>query len=120
MTGIAPVLVVTSVEDSVTWYTEILGFEVTFTTDPADGGGRVFYASLWKDDAGLFLGRDVEMEQTAGHGGFDLTTGDFDQIHTRAVEKKVRFYMEPSVNPMGDDVFGIVDPDGNRIVVTRA
>ena len=114
-----PILVVTSVKRAITWYEEILGFDRLFPLEAEAVSDDLAYVVLGNDNGALHLGRDREMEQSAGHGGFEMATTDFDGIHARAQDHNVTFYFDISLNPAGCENFAIVDPDGNRIIVVR-
>lgn len=120
MIAISPVLTVTDVGASVEWYAKLLGFELVFMNchDEADESSA-FYAVLNAGDCLLHLGRQAEMEQSAGHSGFELTTDRFDEVHAGALEQGADFYFELTLNPMGDENFALNDPDKNRIIVVR-
>ena len=120
MPNLTPVLTVTSVDRAVTWYGEILNFEPVFVNQHDETDASAFYAVLSCETAFLHLGRDVEMEQTAGHGGFEISTDQFDAVHAAARNGGVEFYFEICLNPAGDENFAIHDPDKNRIIVTKS
>ena len=119
MLNLTPVLTVTSVDRAVAWYGEILNFEPVFVNKHDDNNASAFYAVLSCEKAFLHLGRDTEMEQTAGQGGFEMATHRFDIVHATAINSGVEFYFEICLNPVGDENFAILDPDKNRIIVTR-
>lgn len=119
MAQLTPVLTVTDLDRALKWYGDVLDFEAVFVSRHEDGDGAAFYAVLAGDAGALHLGRDAEMEQVAGNGGFEIATDTFDAIHERARQSGTPFYFEISFNPAGDENFAILDPDRNRIIVTR-
>ena len=120
MDSIQPVLAVRSVDDSVQWYERVLHFTTSFRNEREQEPESVNYAVLDNRGAGLHLALERDMENVAGQGAFNLITRDFDEIHRRAMELDVSFFIEVTEIPTGQRSFGVKDPGGNLITLAEA
>jgi uncharacterized glyoxalase superfamily protein PhnB len=125
MQSIIPALAVADIERSVRFYTEVLGFATQFTLPGEDG--KLVHASVGRGDASIMFGRlDAGNPHDQGALGKGVvlysTVGDEEDIdalfaHARAAGAEVR--QEPTDQFWGHRDWGVADPDGYLIWVSK-
>jgi len=98
---------VSDLEQSVRFYTEILGFSVKLEEKQfgyaAFEGGNISFALAETDDTTL-VGR---------HTGIGLVVNNIDAVYQALLTKGVTFEMPPTEQPWGGILALLKDPDGN-------
>ena len=84
MESVEPVLTVKSVYRSVDWYCNFLGFTAGFLNEESGEENSLNYAVLRNGNAGIHLGLERDMGVSAGNGGCNFVTRQFDELHKRA------------------------------------
>ena len=118
-----PVLVVSDVVSSSTWYQRVLGLE-------SGHGGNEFEMLMQGGDFVIYLHHeDVEEHPTLARGRGEIPGGgvllyfsvaDVDAIHERAVAAGAELFDEPHDNPLSHArEFSMCDPDGYGITVAQ-
>jgi len=110
--AIEPVLFVSSIERSVDFYQEKLGFDLGFAM--TGDGGRMLHASVVNGGVKLMLGyRAPSAEQRLG-GGAELYTyvDDVDQYYEQVRSAGAPVTHEIEDQFWGDRIFTVTDPDG--------
>ena len=115
-------LTVKDLESSVTWYTEVLGFDVDRRHERND---RVIAVSLRAGSVRLLLTQDdgaKGFDRTKGEGmSLQITTSqDVDALAARVKSQGWSLDLEPVTAPHGLRVFRLHDPDGFRFTVSSA
>ena len=123
--SITPTLAVADIDRSVRFYDDVLGFSTTFTLPGPDG--TLGHASLDRGDASLMFGRldpsNPHDEAPLGRGvTLYLTIGDDEDIdaafaHAQASGSSV--VQEPTDQFWGMRDWGITDPDGYVVMVSK-
>ena len=110
-----PILHSRDVESLVHFYTEGLGFELTFRW-PDDG--PVVYASMKLDGAGLGIGGDDGQHDS---NGFELCvyTDDVDAQFERLQTFGATIVQAPADQPWQERMGYMRDPDGNLLHITQ-
>ncbi len=116
-------IVVDGYDTAITFFTEVLGFELVEDSPSLTNDGR---PKRWVvvrppgGGTGLLLARadgerqaSVVGDQVAGRVGFFLRVDDFDATYGRMVAAKVEFVTEPRAEPYGR-VAVFLDLAGNR------
>lgn len=122
MKKIYPLLTVADIAASLAFYRDVLGFTVTSEV-PGDDG-RLIHGSVSHGDADLMFGpvdAGAEPSDDAPLGtavmlyiGVDDAT-DLDPFFARVKATGTRVIQEPTDEPWGDRVWGVLDPDGYRL-----
>jgi catechol 2,3-dioxygenase-like lactoylglutathione lyase family enzyme len=110
LVGAATVFVVSDIADSIAYYRDALGFDVTFRY-----GEPVFYACLCRDEVALHLLAADKTKQLPGHGGLCVFVKNVDAVHAELVERGAKVIKAPQDYAYGMRDFDLVDLDGNRI-----
>jgi uncharacterized glyoxalase superfamily protein PhnB len=118
LSGITPTLTVDDMSVSLTWYTEILGFEVTERFDDADG--KPMGASLRSGHCNLFLGQDDwskgrDRDKGAGVRFYFETTSDIDALAAAIEERGGVLDHPPTDRKWGSRDFELTDPSGFKL-----
>lgn len=125
MKSAIPELMVTDVQATIKFFEEALGFGNSFTLP--DGDGNVVHASVQNGDTMIMLSPITE-ELKSGPGalgkGVSLylvlnETDDVDALFTRAEAAGATVLQPPKDEFWGDRVFGVADPDGYQIFVSK-
>jgi PhnB protein len=109
---IEPVLFVSSIERSVEFYEEKLGFDLGFAM--TGDGGRMLHASVVNGSVKIMLGyADPSAEQRLG-GGAELYiyAGDVDEYYERVRSAGTELTRDIEDQFWGDRTFTVTDPDG--------
>jgi PhnB protein len=124
MKSLVPALGVADVATSVQFYSEVLGFEVTFTF-PGDDGELV-HASVKRGDSEFMFGRlrgDLHDQAPLGRGvSFYMTVGeneDIDAFFARVKETGAEIIQEPADQFWGNRDWAVADPDGYHLYVAK-
>ena len=117
-------LTVRSLEDSVTWYTDVLGFAVDRRHER---GGRLIAVSLRAGAVQVLLTQDdgaKGLERSKGEGlSLQITTHqEADALAAQIKSRGWSLDTEPVTMPHGARAFRLRDPDGFRLTIssTRA
>jgi uncharacterized glyoxalase superfamily protein PhnB len=110
LVGAATVFVVSDIANSIAYYRDALGFDVTFRY-----GEPVFYACLCRDEVALHLLAADKTKQLPGHGGLCVFVKNVDAVHAELVERGAKVIKAPQDYAYGMRDFDLVDLDGNRI-----
>ena len=102
-----PGLAVADLDRAVVFYTEKLGFSVSFINGKA-------YAVVRRDNVEIGLGLD-HSERNAGHGSCYVKLKGIDAIHGELSAKRVPMTHDLRNESYGMREFMITDPDGNTI-----
>ena len=107
--SLEPILWVRSIEDSVAFYQEQLGFTLRFAM--TGDGGRMLHASVSNGDVVLMLGDGADRPRG---GGAELYTyaDDVDAYYERVRRAGASLTQEITDQYWGDRTFTVTDPDG--------
>jgi lactoylglutathione lyase len=108
-----PILEVSDVSRSLRFYTELLGFRMTFSFD-GDAGKPVF-ASLELDDGTKIAIGGPKEAVSSGSVAIWLYTDDVDAAVADLRQGGVEVIAEPEDKPWGERVASVSDPDGYTI-----
>lgn len=125
MKNIMPALAVKDIEASVTFYTEVLGFTTAFTLPGEDG--KLVHASVARGDTSIMFGR---VDTSEAHDQGPLGRGvvlyatvdddeDIDAYFARVKRGGAQIMQEPTDQFWGHRDWGIADPDGYLIWVSK-
>ena len=125
MKSVIPVLAAAEIETSMAFYLEVLGFETSFVM--RDNDGRVTHASVHRGASEIMIGTqmDVPISQLGCLGaGVNLymTVGDdedIDAMFAHAKAKGASVLQEPKDQYWGHRDWGILDPDGYKLYVSK-
>ncbi len=117
--SIAPFIRCSNIKDSLSFYTQILDFEVVQAPDPHPDSFMSMYAFLKREES------FVHLSQHAGDGEFGnviyVRVNNIDDIYQGflnnglTIQDKSGISMEPVEQTWGMKEFYVADPDGNRI-----
>ena len=118
MKPIIPAFAVESIERSVEFYSQVLGFEVQFTLPDPDG--RLVHASVNRGDASVMFGqRDPSNPHDQGKLGAGVAlymtvadSEDIDAYFQRVKETGATVVQEPTDQFWGNRDWIVADPDG--------
>lgn len=113
MREVQPILYASSIEQSVAFYQEHLGFELRFAM--TGDGGRMVHASLVKDAVTIMLGyKEAEHPDQRLGGGAVLYTyvDDVDGYFEQVVAAGTALTEALTDQYWGDRTFTVTDPDG--------
>ncbi len=115
---ITPTLTVNDAEASVAWYRDVLGFIVE---DRWDDGDQLHGAMLKAGTVRLIVGQDdfKKGRDRVKGVGFSLylsTRQNLDDLAATMKARGAKFDHVPTDQPWGDRTFGVVDPDGFKLV----
>ena len=126
MKSLIPILSVADIETSLAFYTQTVGFEVTFTM-PGDDG-RLMHGGVRRGASELMFGSNRD-DLSAGDlqhlgAGVSLyfTVGDdedLDALFERARAAGAAILQEPQDQFWGHRDWGITDPDGYRLFISK-
>jgi lactoylglutathione lyase len=108
-----PILEVSDVPRSLRFYTELLGFRVTFSFD-GDDGQPVFASLELEDGTKLAIGGPKEQVES-GSVAIWLYADDVDAEVAELQRAGVDVIAEPADRPWGERVASVSDPDGYTI-----
>jgi PhnB protein len=122
MKSVIPILAVRSIESSLPFYNDVLGFATAFTLPGEDG--KLIHASVRRGSSELMLGRLADAD------GERLGTGvilymmvdedeDIDAFFERARAAGAKVVQEPTDQFWGHRDWGIADPDGYQLFVSK-
>jgi PhnB protein len=125
MNSLVPSLAVANIEESVRFYTEVLGFDVLFTLPGADGS--LAHASVGRGEASVMFGK---LDPASAHDQGALGKGvvlyctvdgneDIDDYYRRVKDAGATVAQEPTDQFWGHRDWGIADPDGYLIFVSK-
>ena len=125
MQSVIPTLSVADMERSIAFYTEVLGFDLTFTMPGPDG--RPVHASVRRGGAEFMMGpleRDPDIRRDCLGAGvsFYTTVGedeDIDAYFERVKASGATIFQEPTDQFWGHRDWGVVDPDGYKLYVSK-
>lgn len=110
----APTISVADITRSVTFYTEVLGFQKVF-----ENGDPVGFIILKKDAAELHLSL-LNVHKATTQNVAHLMVEDAGALYQQLEEKKVRIVKAIRDADFGLRCFVLADPDGNRIDVGQS
>jgi lactoylglutathione lyase len=108
-----PILEVSDVPRSLRFYTELLGFRMTFSFD-GDDGQPVFASIELEDGTKLAIGGPKEAVES-GSVAIWLYTDDVDAALAALREAGAEVIAEPEDKPWGERVASVSDPDGYTV-----
>lgn len=116
---LSPNLTVDDIEESLRWYTEVVGFTVG---ERWEHEGELHGAHLVAGSANLMIGQDdwkKGRDRAKGEGLrlFFMTSQDLDELAARIKERGGTLESEPQEMPWGGRAFSLVDPTGFKITV---
>ena len=105
-----PIVVVSRIEQSKTFYTETLGFTVHFDTGEVVG--------LLHDKVMIYLVSELSehRRQPAGSANLNFLVDEVDELFCRCVESGAEILVNPEDRTYGQRDFAIKDSDGNVLV----
>jgi uncharacterized glyoxalase superfamily protein PhnB len=112
LTRIAPELPATNLSETIEYYEQRLGFEVTMRMPGGD------YAIVERDSIALHLFEDAA--RVHSRAGLHIFTPDLDELHAELKARGAHFKQEIAVKPWGNREFRIVDQSGNELKFTEA
>lgn len=109
---VQPILHVSSIEQSVEFYQEKLGFDLGFAM--TGNGGRMLHASVINGAVTIMLGYDDAPDAEQRRGGAVLYTylDDVDAYYRRVRSAGTALTEEITDQYWGDRTFTVTDPDG--------
>jgi catechol 2,3-dioxygenase-like lactoylglutathione lyase family enzyme len=110
MVGAATVFVVADMARSVSYYRDVLGFDVTFQY-----GEPVFYTCLCRDEVALHLLASTNTGRLPGNGGICVFVRDVDGVYAEIVARGAEPVKPPQTYDYGMRDFDVLDPDGNQL-----
>jgi uncharacterized glyoxalase superfamily protein PhnB len=112
LTAIEPILFVSSIEQSVDFYQEKLGFDLGFAM--TGDGGKMLHASVVNGAVKLMLGYAEPSAERRLGGGAELYiyAGDVDEYYERVRSAGTVLTSEIEDQFWGDRTFTVTDPDG--------
>lgn len=125
MQSLIPGLAVKDIAASLRFYTDVLGFETTFSMP--DDSGTLVHGSVKRGDVEIMIGR---IDPTNPHDQEPLGRGvalystvadseDIDALFTHAKQAGATVIQEPTDQFWGHRDWTVADPDGYRIVVSK-
>ncbi|MBR0827259.1 VOC family protein [Bradyrhizobium manausense] len=111
MVGSAAVFAVADMETSVSYYRDVLGFDVTFQY-----GEPIYYTCLCRDEVALHLNASTSTTRLPGHGSLCVFVRDVDGLYAELVARGARTLKAPQTYAYGMRDFDVLDPDGNQLV----
>jgi uncharacterized glyoxalase superfamily protein PhnB len=109
-TGSNSVFHVSNLENSISFYTEKLGFNIDFKF-----GEPPTYAGLSLGSVCLHISSAYPYKNNTGHGNLYVMFNEVDDIYNKLVSADVSFYSPIEDREYGMRDFAIKDPDGNQI-----
>jgi catechol 2,3-dioxygenase-like lactoylglutathione lyase family enzyme len=110
MTGAATMFTVSDMTKSVEYYSNALGFAVTFQY-----GNPIFYTCLCRDEVALHLLSAQESKRLPGNGAVCVFVHDVDSLHTELTARGAKVVKPPQDYDYGMRDFDVLDPDGNQL-----
>ena len=125
MKSIVPTLAVADIDVSVQFYAEVLGFDVGFTLPGEDG--KLIHGSVQRGDSYLMFGRlDTSNPHDQGPLGKGVVlyatvadNEDIDAYFQRVKDAGAAVVQEPTDQFWGHRDWGITDPDGYLIFISK-
>jgi len=125
MKSIIPTLAVADIDDSVRFYTEVLGFDLGFSLPGEDG--KLIHASVQRGDSSLMFGR---IDPSNAHDQGPLGRGvvlyaivadneDIDAYFQRVRDAGATVVQEPIDQFWGHRDWGVTDPDGYLLFISK-
>jgi len=111
MVGAAAVFAVTDMGASVSYYRDVLGFDVTFQY-----GEPTYYTCLCRDEVALHLNASPHTRRLPGSGTLCVFVRDVDSLHAELVARGAKPVSAPQTYDYGMRDFDVLDPDGNQLV----
>lgn len=117
--AVSPALTVDDIDESLTWYRDIVGFHVDETWEHE---GEVRGASLVAGVASIFLMQDDgakgwDREKGEGFRLHLATAQDVDELASGIKERGGTLESEPQDTPWGARAFSLVDPSGFKLTI---
>jgi uncharacterized glyoxalase superfamily protein PhnB len=119
--GASPSFTVNDLDKSLSWYTDVLGFDVE---ERWEDGGTLMGVELGAGDVSFFIGQDdwkKGRDRVKGEG-FRLycqTTQNIDELAREIKARGGRLLDEPYDEPWGARALTVVDPDGFKITISK-
>jgi uncharacterized glyoxalase superfamily protein PhnB len=125
MQSVIPTLTVPDIDAAMAFYADVLGFEPTFTMAGPDG--RTAHGSMKRGDVALMFAlphsNDPHDQPPYGNGVTLYTTiaedEDVDALFHHARDKGARILWEPTDQFWGHRDWGMADPKGYVMVVSK-
>lgn len=111
LVGAAAVFAVTDMAASVSYYRDVLGFDVTFQY-----GEPIYYTCLCRDEVALHLNSSAHARRVPGSGSLCVFVRDVDGLYAELIARGARPVSAPQTYDYGMRDFDILDPDGNQLV----
>jgi uncharacterized glyoxalase superfamily protein PhnB len=125
MKSVIPAFAVADIANSVRWYTDVLGFETSFTMP--DESGSLMHGSVKRGDVEIMFGRidpnNPHDKEPLGQGMALYTTvgedEDVDALYERAKQAGGTIVQEPKDQFWGHRDWAVADPDGYVTIVSK-
>ncbi len=104
-----PVLLIIDLEKSLSFYIDILGFELDWTWRDTDG---TTFQQISQGRVRLYL---KQVQAISVPGCLYLYVDDVDRWHQRLLQKNQPVDTLPSAKPWGNREMCLSDPDGNKV-----
>jgi catechol 2,3-dioxygenase-like lactoylglutathione lyase family enzyme len=111
-----------SIENSVEFYTEELGFELG-VLHPDDGSCKPYFCSVFagrKADTNIYLHECPAADFHTSSAMIALSTSELDEFYQLKARAKVRIAGETEDKPWGYRKFSLEDGDGNELMLFKA
>lgn len=118
-------LMVTSIEDSLLFYQDILGYSEM--TSVKNDSGILDFIILKKDDTHLMLQQKDSLASECPSYATETVTpsvtlytmvDNYEELYAD-LKSKIKLYLDRHITPYGSDEFAIADPDGYVLVFTN-
>ena len=110
MRGSTTVMTVKSVQESLAYYRDKLGFDVAF-----EYGDPTFYVGVCSGEVTLHLIAAARTPRQPGHGAVAIFVDDVDALHADLVKRGAKVLKAPQDYDYGLRDFDVADLDGNMI-----
>ncbi len=121
LTSAGPSLTVNDIEKSLIWYRDVLGFSVGDRWEPE---GKLAGVEMKAGNVSFWLTQDdwKKGRNRVKGEGFRMyceTDQDVDHLADRIKAKGGRLLQEPKDQSWGGREFGVADPDGYKLTITK-
>jgi lactoylglutathione lyase len=121
LTTAAPGFTVNDLDKSLTWYRDVLGFTIK---ERWEREGKLMGAELGAGSVSFYIGQDdwkKGRDRVKGEGFrlYCTTTQDIDKLAAEIKTRGGRFLEEPHDQPWGGRAFGVADPDGFKVTISK-
>jgi len=119
LTMMSPSLTVDDIEDSLAWYTDVVGFTLK---ERWEHDGELAGAELIAGTTHLMIGQDdwqkgEDRQKGEGFRLYLVTSQDLDEVAAGIKERGGTLETEPQDMPWGGRAFSLVDPSGYKLTI---